>query len=210
MPEPVPEPVTDTMPEKMLDNPANAHTTGRCLVDVVIQWQTERHKSSPSDDEIRQWARSVIEFENRLPESVDSPVPDEAALSDGGGELTVRVVDSDEMRSANHQWRGVDKATNVLSFLSDFPPETGLAYFGDILICAEVLAFECHQQGKSLKAHWAHIVIHGTLHLLGYDHMEHADAVVMERREVEILATLGVDNPYLTIGESEISPVGGQ
>ena len=192
----------------MLDNPADANTAGS--VDVEIQWQTERHKPSPSDDEIRLWARSAIEFENRLPESVDSPAPDDAALSDGAGELTVRVVDSDEMRSANHQWRGVDKATNVLSFPSDFPPETGLTYHGDILIRAEVLSDERHQQGKSLKAHLAHIVIHGTLHLLGYDHIEDADAAVMEKREVEILATLGVENPYRIIGESEISPVGGQ
>ena len=208
MPEPVPDPVTDTTPEKMLDNPADAHTAGS--LDVEIQWQTERHGPSPTDDEIRQWARSAIEFENRSPESVCSQAPDDDALSDGAGELTVRVVDSDEMRSANHQWRGVDKATNVLSFPSDFPPETGLTYHGDLLICAEVLSDECYQQGKSLKAHWAHIVIHGTLHLLGYDHIEDADAAVMEKREVEILATLGVENPYRIIGESEISPVGGQ
>lgn len=164
------------------------------IVDVEVQWQTQRDSTCPQDEEIRQWARLAIESEGTR--SADS--------AQVGGELAVRIVGCDEMQSANHQWRNIDKSTNVLSFPSDLPTEIGFTHYGDMLICAEVLAAESVEQGKSAAAHWAHIVIHGTLHLLGYDHIDAADAAVMERREIEILATLGIGNPYLTAGDTEI------
>jgi len=130
-----------------------------------------------------------------------------AALTDidkakTGVGITVRIVDSEEIRTSNKQWRGIDKATNVLSFPAEFPPEAGVDYLGDLLICAEVLQRESAEQNKSLNDHWAHIVIHGVLHLLGYDHENESDAIVMETREREILASLGVADPYT---ETEIS-----
>ena len=119
-----------------------------------------------------------------------------------GAGITVRIVDGDEIRTSNKQWRGIDKATNVLSFPAEFPPEAGIDYLGDLLICAEVLQQESAEQNKSLNDHWAHIVIHGVLHLLGYDHENESDAIAMETREKEILASLGVTDPYT---ETEIS-----
>ena len=173
-----------------------------------MQWEISARKHCPSEDQIQQWVALALASEERAAAASGNEVdPDESpapAFSADEPVLTVRIVDSEEIRSANHQWRGIDKATNVLSFPSDFPIETGLTYFGDMLICADVLSRESAEQGKNLHAHWAHIVIHGTLHLLGYDHIDAADAEVMERREIEILATLGLDNPYLTIGEVEI------
>ncbi len=179
-------------------------------VNVEIQWQIQNREQCPEDDEIRRWVQLAIESDGQPSEPALAQRTINPVQADAEGELTVRVVDSDEIRSANQQWRGMDKPTNVLSFPSDFPPEIGLVYYGDLLICAEILSAECLEQGKSSLAHWAHIVIHGTLHLLGYDHIDPAAAAVMERREIEILATLGIDNPYLVVGESGITPIGGQ
>ena len=93
------------------------------------------------------------------------------ALTRKGAEhqgITVRLVESNEIRRSNEQWRQIDKVTNVLSFPADFPLETGIDYLGDLLICPEVLQSESVAQNKALADHWAHIVIHGVLHLLGY------------------------------------------
>lgn len=118
-----------------------------------------------------------------------------------GRELAVRVVAPRESRRLNAAWRGKDKPTNVLSF-----PVAGLAAgaeppgaerpLGDLVICAAVVRDEAREQGKPLTAHWAHLVVHGTLHLVGYDHARDADAGRMERREIAVLRRLGIPNPY--------------
>jgi probable rRNA maturation factor len=100
-------------------------------------------------------------------------------------ELTIRVVGASESRRLNRTFRGNDKPTNVLSFDG-----------GDLAICAPVVAREAREQGKSPAEHWAHMVVHGVLHLLGYDHENDRDAAQMEAREVKILAQLGMPNPY--------------
>ena len=105
-------------------------------------------------------------------------------------ELTIRVVGAAESRRLNRTWRGKDKPTNVLSFAADAP------VLGDLAICAPVVAREAREQGKSPAAHWAHMVVHGVLHLLGYDHENDRDAERMEARETKILAQLGMPNPY--------------
>ncbi len=110
------------------------------------------------------------------------------------GELGVRVVDAREGRKLNRQWRGKDYATNVLSF--PIGDNADSALLGDLVICAPLMAREAQQQGKDLKAHWAHIVVHGVLHLLGYDHQRAADARVMENRERELLGAMGYPDPY--------------
>jgi len=109
-------------------------------------------------------------------------------------ELTIRVATVTEMADLNAQYRGKKGATNVLSFPLDHIPKQRL--FGDIIICAEVVNQEAIEQEKSLDAHWAHMVIHGTLHLLGYDHISDEEAAIMEPLEINFLQTLGFSNPY--------------
>lgn len=111
------------------------------------------------------------------------------------GELTVRVVGQEEGRQLNSQWRGRDKATNVLAFPLD-EPDFEPRLLGDIVICAPVANAECSDDQVAREAHWAHLTIHGVLHLLGYDHECDSDAAVMESRERTILAELGYPDPY--------------
>ena len=122
----------------------------------------------------------------------------EAALTRAAvrGALTVRIVERDEMQAMNAQFRGKDTPTNVLSFSQDVNDENGTALLGDILLCADVVEREAHDQGKTVAAHYQHMVVHGTLHLLGYDHIDDADAQRMEQLECEVLSTLGISDPY--------------
>jgi probable rRNA maturation factor len=120
-----------------------------------------------------------------------------------GGELGVRVVGSAESRRLNARYRGKDRPTNVLSFSPPYaaasrsPKGVARPYLlGDLVICAPVVRSEAREQGKSLQAHWAHLVVHGALHLIGYDHEREAEAKRMERREVAVLRRLGFANPY--------------
>jgi probable rRNA maturation factor len=114
-----------------------------------------------------------------------------------GKELAVQVVSAGESRRLNHQYRGKDKPTNVLSFPAMAPAGVTPQPLGDLVICPVVLKREAKQQGKSERAHWAHLVVHGTLHLVGYDHEQDRDAQRMERREIAVLRKLGFPNPYL-------------
>ncbi|HEY6515873.1 MAG TPA: rRNA maturation RNase YbeY [Steroidobacteraceae bacterium] len=112
------------------------------------------------------------------------------------GELGVRVVGSAESRRLNARYRGKDKPTNVLSFRPAALPGNESRPLGDLVICAQVVRLEARQQGKHLQAHWAHLVVHGALHLIGYDHEREAEARRMERREIAVLRRLGFANPY--------------
>jgi probable rRNA maturation factor len=114
------------------------------------------------------------------------------------GELTVRVVGRGESAALNARYRGKRGPTNVLSFLSDpaVARSRELLPLGDVVICASVVAREAREQGKTLAAHWAHMVIHGTLHLQGYDHENARDAAAMEARERALLGGLGFPDPY--------------
>ncbi len=116
-------------------------------------------------------------------------------------EIVLRIVDEAEGYELNHQFRNKDYATNVLTFVyDDTQPLTG-----DIVLCAPVVSQEAQQQHKNLTAHYAHLTVHGILHLQGYDHIEEAEAVVMEQLETQILARLGYDDPYTEHGDA-ISP----
>ena len=112
------------------------------------------------------------------------------------GELSVRIVDADEGRALNRDYRDKDYATNVLSFAAELPPGVPLPILGDLVLCAPVIAREAEEQGKPLKHHYAHMLVHGVLHLLGHDHMEEAEAEAMEAIEREVLAGLGIPDPY--------------
>jgi probable rRNA maturation factor len=122
----------------------------------------------------------------------------EAAIGDrrNEAELTLRITDSAEVQQLNKTYRDKDQSTNVLSFPADLPPELNIPLLGDIIISAEVVEQEALEQGKSSEAHWAHMVIHGTLHLLGYDHIDDNDAEAMESLETQLLSQLGYANPY--------------
>lgn len=120
-----------------------------------------------------------------------------AATSSGPAQLTIRVAGAAESRRLNRIWRGRDQATNVLSFSAGDQPGPGpTPMLGDLLICAPVVAREAREQGIAREAHWAHMVVHGILHLMGYDHARAREALVMESREVEILAEFGYPDPY--------------
>ncbi|HEU0225234.1 MAG TPA: rRNA maturation RNase YbeY [Steroidobacteraceae bacterium] len=136
---------------------------------VLLQYRTRR-PWAPGPATLRRWAR--------------------LAAPRRRGELGIRVVGSRESRALNQRWRGRAKPANVLSFPGDG------RQIGDIVVCAPVVAREARAQGKTLAAHWAHMVMHGTLHLLGYDHVRAADAKRMERRERTLLARLGFADPY--------------
>ena len=111
-------------------------------------------------------------------------------------ELTIRIVENDESQSLNLAYRGKDKPTNVLSFPFEAPAGITLPLLGDLIIAADVVAVEAKQQNKPLASHWAHMVVHGCLHLLGYDHIEDDEAVEMESLETQLIESLGFDNPY--------------
>lgn len=136
-----------------------------------------------------------------------STAPDEAAFAGwaaaalagrrDAAELAIRVVDSAESAALNERYRGKAGPTNVLSFPADIPPELDLPLLGDLVLCEPVVLAEAVAQGKPPVAHWAHLTVHGTLHLLGFDHQTDAEAAVMESLETQILATLGYPDPYL-------------
>ena len=111
-------------------------------------------------------------------------------------EISLLIVDEAEGAELNQQWRNKNGPTNVLSFPSDLPAELGLPLLGDLVICAPVVAKEALEQKKSLSSHWAHMVVHGTLHLLGFDHIDDDQAEEMESLETDILARIGYPDPY--------------
>ena len=142
-------------------------------IDVTVQF-ISAEPSVPTESELLYWAGSALDGKE--------------------GEVTIRITDEDEMRSLNNRWRNIDEPTNVLSFpLHD----AGAPLLGDIVVCAPVLRREAVQQAKSLDAHWAHIIIHGILHLMGYDHINEKDAEIMETKETALLQDLGFPDPYL-------------
>ena len=142
---------------------------------------------------------SAITVQRRVPpRGVPAPVSlrrwARTALGRERGALTIRIVGAAESRALNRRWRGKDKPTNVLSFRS--APLPVARELGDLVICAPVVAREARQQAKAPRAHWAHMVVHGCLHLLGYDHEQEDEAHRMERRETGLLAALGFPDPY--------------
>ena len=132
----------------------------------------------PAEDSIRNWIEAALEHQLEQ------------------AEISVRLVDETEMSTLNLQYRGKNAATNVLSFPADLPTELQHPLLGDIVICPLVVAREAVEQHKTQAQHWAHMLVHGSLHLLGYDHITTADAEIMESLETTILQSLGWPCPY--------------
>lgn len=116
-------------------------------------------------------------------------------------EVSVYIVDEAEGQELNAQYRGKDYPTNVLSFPADIAEEVGIPLLGDLVVCAPVVEREAQEQGKTLSAHWAHMLVHGTLHLVGFDHIEDDEAEIMEALETQIVTGLGYPAPYQDITE---------
>lgn len=146
---------------------------------VDLQVATENIEGLPTEEQIVQWATAAVQ-----------PEGDEV-------EMTVRIVDETESHELNLTYRGKDRPTNVLSFPFECPDEVELSLLGDLVICRQVVEREAAEQEKALMAHWAHMVVHGSLHLLGYDHIEDDEAEEMESLETQIMQGLGFDDPYL-------------
>ena len=146
---------------------------------VDLQIATENIEGLPTEEQIVQWATAAVQ-----------PEGDEV-------EMTVRIVDESESHDLNLTYRGKDRPTNVLSFPFECPDEVELPLLGDLVICRQVVEREAVEQEKPLMAHWAHMVVHGSLHLLGYDHVEDNEAEEMESLETQIMQGLGFDDPYL-------------
>ena len=132
----------------------------------------------PGKEDFQHWAASALEQD-------DSDV-----------EIVIRVVDEEESRHFNHQYRGKDKATNVLSFPFESPPGMVSNHLGDLLVCAPVVEAEAAQQGKPLAHHWAHMIVHGVLHLRGFDHLDDVEAQHMEDLERCLLQSMDISDPY--------------
>ncbi len=116
-------------------------------------------------------------------------------------EVSVYIVDETEGQELNAQYRGKDYPTNVLSFPADIAEEVGIPLLGDLVVCAPVVEREAQEQGKALPAHWAHMLVHGTLHLVGFDHIDDDEAELMEALETQIVTGLGYPAPYQDITE---------
>ncbi|MDY0022368.1 rRNA maturation RNase YbeY [Arenimonas caeni] len=152
-------------------------TRGPLQLDVGVSYGLPR-KGLPAATSFRRWALAAAQGRIRK------------------ADLAIRIVDEKEGRSLNHHYRGKDYATNVLSFPAELPEGVDLPLLGDLVICAPVVAREASEQGKPLAAHYAHLTVHGVLHLLGLDHEDEREAEAMEQIEREILAGLGFPDPY--------------
>ncbi|EAP91922.1 rRNA maturation RNase YbeY [Vibrio splendidus] len=148
-------------------------------IELDLQIAVENEQGLPTEQDIQLWLdKTIPQFQENA-------------------ELTVRIVDTEESHQLNHDYRGKDKPTNVLSFPFEVPPGMELDLLGDLIICRQVVEKEAEEQNKPLLAHWAHMVVHGSLHLLGYDHIEDDEAEEMESLETEIMQTMGFEDPYI-------------
>lgn len=149
-------------------------------LDLAVGYSAGR-KGVPTSATFRRWVEAALKGAKRRKAT----------------QLSILVVGEEEGLSFNRQYRGRDYATNVLSFPAELPPGVKVPLIGDLIVCAPVVAREAAEQGKKPGDHWAHLTVHGTLHLLGYDHIDEGEAEAMEALETRILAGLGIADPYL-------------
>ncbi len=148
---------------------------------LTVHWDVQVPKRGlPSAAQVETWVKAALKVAKRRRVT----------------ELSIQVLDRAAAQHFNHTYRGRDYATNVLSFPVDFPPEVSTPLIGDLVICAPVVVEEAAAQNKTVRDHFAHLCIHGVLHLLGYDHEEEVDAEIMETLEIKALAELSIADPY--------------
>lgn len=145
------------------------------ILEIQIESQS---KKIPLEKQFKSWVDAVLKNDEQ-----DS-------------EIVIRIVDEDEMIQFNDQYRDKNGTTNILSFPFEVPDGFESPLLGDLLVCAPVVEVESRQQNKKLEHHWAHLIIHGILHLLGYNHIDDVEAEEMEALEINILSTIEIDNPY--------------
>ena len=159
-------------------------------VAVTVQYVSDE-PDLPDKQRLTKWVNLALQCQDNAYSSANEHIKFNPAL-----ELTIRIVNEAESQQLNETWRKQPGPTNVLSFPFTNPPGLTLPLLGDMVICAPLVIREAEQQQKSLDAHWAHLVIHGTLHLLGYDHLDEVQARQMEQLEIQALHHLGYPNPY--------------
>ncbi|MGM7447559.1 rRNA maturation RNase YbeY [Idiomarina sp. ST20R2A10] len=161
------------------------------MADLTLDYQlADGITNAPEENAVHNWVSATLDYLKK----------DDKAV-----ELTVRIAASEEAQQLNNEFRNKDYATNVLSFPFNSPVELPVTLLGDLVICQSVVEREAEEQQKSAIDHWTHMVIHGTLHLLGYDHIEDDEAEEMEQIERNILASLGISDPYQTADNMELN-----
>lgn len=148
------------------------------MVSVEVQYAASEI-DAPIEESFQQWSAII------------------PAKNDAQQEASIRIVEEEEIAELNLRFRQKSGATNVLAFPADLPPGVELNFIGDIVICAPIVRKQAQDQGKLLESHWAHMTLHGILHLQGYDHINSQDAEIMEALEVQLMAKLGYPNPYI-------------
>jgi probable rRNA maturation factor len=146
-------------------------------LELELQIATQQD-SVPSKESFVSWSKAALRDEREQ------------------AEIVIRLVGEDEVQGLNREYRGKNRPTNVLSFPSNLPEIVNSDLLGDLVICVPVVIREAQEQGKTPEAHWAHMVVHGVLHLIGYDHQNEDEAQTMERLEGEVMASLGFQDPY--------------
>lgn len=152
---------------------------------IDLQIASENSEGLPTLEQFTHWVETALSFEAQTEDFPET-------------EMTIRIVDEEESQTLNREYRGKDYPTNVLSFPFEVPEGIELPLLGDLVICHQVMEREAKEQQISLASHWAHLAVHGTLHLLGYDHIEEAEAEEMEGLETQIMQKLGFEDPYLS------------
>lgn len=155
-------------------------TPSEIELQLDVQLAVENDSNLPTEEQLALWATAALLNRTEYEEP----------------EMTIRIVDEEESQELNHEYRGKDKPTNVLSFPFEAPAHVPIPLLGDLIICKQVVEREATEQGKTLTSHWAHMVVHGCLHLLGYDHIDDTEAEEMEGIEKVLMSELSFEDPY--------------
>ena len=165
-------------------------------MNIKVDIQIACSEAVPGEQDIRRWVSAALDRGLAETAAGGTPATDRNAVPKSDWLVSLRLVSEEEMRDLNHRYRGREGSTNVLSFPAELPAGIDHPLLGDIAVCPAVVMREAREQGKTAEQHWAHVVVHGSLHLAGHDHAETVAAEAMESLETEILASLDFPCPY--------------